>query len=148
MHRHPLNRRITATTPFQLTGPAAGSELLRTSADPTGTRGARHAQQLLAAAPPRGARRCHGEENFNQYFANAGRSPTEPTARLKRYGIGSGATERKWERFDKRFDLAQEPNEAHRFGWVVELDPYDPDSTPAQAHRARAASSTRPPSPG
>lgn len=66
----------------------------------------------------------HGEENFNQYFAG-GSSATD-----KRYGIGTGATERKWERFDKRFDVAQEPNEPHRFGWVVELDPCDPDFTP------------------
>lgn len=66
----------------------------------------------------------HGEENFNQYFAN-GSSDTD-----KRYGVGTATTERKWERFDKRFDLKQEPNEVHRFGWVVELDPYDPDFTP------------------
>lgn len=66
----------------------------------------------------------HGEENFNQYFANSSRTTD------KRYGIGTGASERKWERFDKRFDVAQEPNEVHRFGYVVEFDPYDPTSTP------------------
>ncbi len=32
------NRRITGTTEFLLTGPAAGSDLLKTTADPTGTR--------------------------------------------------------------------------------------------------------------
>jgi secreted PhoX family phosphatase len=36
--RHQLNRRVTATTEFRLTGPAAGSDLVKTSADPTGTK--------------------------------------------------------------------------------------------------------------
>ena len=31
------NRRITAATPFAFTGPARGSDLLKTSADPDGT---------------------------------------------------------------------------------------------------------------
>jgi secreted PhoX family phosphatase len=47
-----------------------------------------------------------------------------------RYGLPTGASERKWERIDDRFDLAKEPNEPFRFGWVVELDPYDPTWQP------------------
>ncbi|WP_432133627.1 PhoX family protein [Streptomyces sp. bgisy154] len=121
--RHHLNRRVTATTEFRLTGPAAGSELLRTSADPTGTKVLGTLNNCSGGTTPWGTT-LHGEENFNQYFANSSR-PTD-----KRYGIGTGATERKWERFDKRFDVAQEPNEVHRFGYVVEFDPYDPHSTP------------------
>ena len=35
----------------------------------------------------------------------------------------------KWE-LDPRFDLAKNPNEANRFGWVVEIDPYNANSTP------------------
>ncbi|MBF6371074.1 DUF839 domain-containing protein, partial [Nocardia puris] len=74
-----------------------------------------------------------GEENFHGYFAN-GDKVTEPTAaaRLKRYGFAEGATANHWERADKRFDLAQEPNEANRFGYVVEVDPWDPASTPVK----------------
>lgn len=121
--RHPLNRRLTATSEFKVTGPAAGSAFLKTSADPTGTKVLGTLNNCAGGTTPWGTT-LHGEENFNQYFAN-GSSDTD-----KRYGIGTGATERKWERFDKRFDLKQEPNEAHRFGWVVELDPYDPDFTP------------------
>ncbi|GAB2927124.1 PhoX family protein [Streptomyces heilongjiangensis] len=121
--RHHLNRRVTATTPFRLTGPAAGSDLLRTSADPTGRKVLGTLNNCSGGTTPWGTT-LHGEENFNQYFANSSR-PTD-----KRYGIGTGATERKWERFDKRFDVAQEPNEVHRFGYVVEFDPYDPTSTP------------------
>ncbi|MFJ9802780.1 PhoX family protein [Streptomyces wuyuanensis] len=121
--RHWLNRRLTATSEFRLTGPAAGSALLRTSADPAGTKVLGTLNNCAGGTTPWGTT-LHGEENFNQYFAN-GTSATD-----KRYGLTAGATERKWERFDKRFDAAQEPNESHRFGWVVELDPYDPDSTP------------------
>ncbi|MDT0548056.1 MULTISPECIES: PhoX family phosphatase [Streptomyces] len=128
--RHRLNRRITATTPFEVTGPAAGSKLLRTSADPTGKRILGTLNNCGGGITPWGTV-LSGEENFNQYFANAG-SVTDPTtaARLKRYGLAGAATERKWERFDKRFDVAQEPNETNRFGWVIEIDPYDPESTP------------------
>ncbi|MEU3147793.1 MULTISPECIES: PhoX family phosphatase [unclassified Streptomyces] len=121
--RHHLNRRLTATSEFRLTGPAAGSDLVKTSADPTGRTVLGTLNNCAGGTTPWGTT-LHGEENFNQYFAH-GSSATD-----KRYGIGTGATGRKWERFDKRFDLAQEPNEAHRFGYVVELDPYDPDSVP------------------
>ncbi|WP_055695178.1 PhoX family protein [Streptomyces prasinopilosus] len=121
--RHHLNRRLTATSEFRLTGPVAGSDLVRTSADPTGRKVLGTLNNCAGGTTPWGTT-LHGEENFNQYFAHGSRTTD------KRYGIGTGATERKWERFDKRFDLAQEPNEAHRFGYVVELDPYDPDSVP------------------
>ncbi|MFE2171085.1 PhoX family protein [Streptomyces sp. NPDC059447] len=128
--RHELNRRLTATSVFKLTGPAAGSALLKTSADPTGTKVLGTLNNCSGGTTPWGTT-LHGEENINQYFANAGKV-TEPVqaARLKRYGVTTGETERKWERFDKRFDVAQEPNEVNRFGWVVELDPYDPNSVP------------------
>ena len=74
-----------------------------------------------------------GEENFDQYFANSDKV-TDPVeaARLKRYAVGAGTSTRKWERFDKRWDVAQEPNEPNRFGWVVEIDPHDPTSTPVK----------------
>ncbi|MFI8511346.1 PhoX family protein [Streptomyces sp. NPDC085460] len=121
--RHYLNRRLHTTSEFELTGPAAGSALVRTSADPAGRTVLGTLNNCAGGTTPWGTT-LHGEENFNQYFAN-GSSDTD-----KRYGVGTGASERKWERFDKRFDLAQEPNEIHRFGWVVELDPYDPESTP------------------
>lgn len=121
--RHHLNRRVTATTAFRLTGPAAGSDLLKTSADPTGRKVLGTLNNCSGGTTPWGTT-LHGEENFNQYFANSSRATD------KRYGIGTGATERKWERFDKRFDVAREPNEVHRFGYVVEFDPYDPTSTP------------------
>ncbi|MGW6694387.1 PhoX family protein [Rhodococcus sp. NPDC054953] len=126
----PQNRRITATTEFHVTGPAAGSALLRTSADPTGTKVLGTLNNCAGGLTPWGTV-LSGEENFNQYFANAAQvTDATAAARLKRYGLSGDASERKWERLDHRFDLTQEPNEANRFGYVVEVNPWDPASTP------------------
>ena len=127
---HPLNRRIHTTSEFELTGPAAGHPLLQTSADPTGTKVLGTLNNCSGGLTPWGTW-LTAEENFNQYFANAN-TVTDPqtAARLARYGISGGASERKWERYDSRFDLSVEPNEVNRFGWIVEVDPQDPTSTP------------------
>ncbi|MEU7478539.1 PhoX family phosphatase [Lentzea sp. NPDC042327] len=122
------NRRITLNTPFEVRGPVAGSDLLKTSADPTGRKVLGTINNCSGGVTPWGTI-LSGEENFNQYFANAA---TRNDPRLSRYGVTGTATTRKWERFDKRWDLAQEPNEVNRFGWVIELDPHDPDSTPVK----------------
>ncbi|RVW02580.1 PhoX family protein [Rhodococcus spongiicola] len=126
------NRRITALTEFVITGPAAGSALLQTSSDPTGTRVKGTLNNCAGGVTPWGTV-LSGEENFNQYFANGGQV-ADPTAstRLSRYGIKGNASKRKWEWFDYRFDVAAEPNEVNRFGWVVEVDPWDPSSTPVK----------------
>ncbi|PRZ41527.1 hypothetical protein CLV47_10974 [Antricoccus suffuscus] len=127
---HPLNRRLHTTTEFMLDGPASGADLLKTSADPTGTTVLGTLNNCSGGLTPWGTW-LTAQENFNQYFANAG-TVTDPVtaARLSRYGVSGGASERKWERFDPRFDLAKEPNEVNRAGWIVEVDPYDPTSTP------------------
>ncbi|PXY31614.1 PhoX family protein [Prauserella muralis] len=126
------SRRITMDTPFELRGPAAGSDYLKTSADPGGRTVLGTQNNCAGGVTPWGTV-LSGEENFNQYFANGG-TVTDPAAaeRLSRYGIRGGATSRKWERFDKRWDIAQEPNEVNRFGWIVEIDPNDPHSTPVK----------------
>jgi secreted PhoX family phosphatase len=126
------NRRYTGTSEFVLDGPAAGSDWLRTTADPTGTRVLGTFNNCSGGVTPWGTF-LSGEENFNGYFANAA-SVTEPVAaaRLARYGVEEAATERLWERFDSRFDVAQEPNEVNRFGWIVEVDPLDPAAPPVK----------------
>ena len=122
-------RRITAATPMRLQGPAAGNELLRTQDDPTGTQVLGTFNNCGNGYTPWGTYlTC--EENFNGYFA----LPTAPTnaaeaARFSRYGIGR-ASRYGWEKFYPRFNLNTTPNEANRHGWVVEIDPYDPISTP------------------
>src|SRR5690606_15538421 len=124
------NRRITADTEFLLTGPAAGSDFVKTSADPTGAKVAGTFANCAGGVTPWGTV-LSGEENFNGYFVG---KPADPVAaeRAERYGVGEVDSPHFWEKFDKRFDVAQEPNESNRFGYVVEIDPWDPASTPVK----------------
>jgi secreted PhoX family phosphatase len=75
-----------------------------------------------------------GEENFNQYFANLGKvdSDNPVYAIHERYAIPAEASERKRENFYDRFDVAKSPNEPLRFGWGLEIDPFEPESTPRE----------------
>ncbi len=122
-----LNRRITANTEMRLSGPAAGSALLKTMADPTGTMVLGTFNNCANGRTPWGTYlTC--EENFNGYFGSAESLPDN--AAFKRYGISAKGAGQNWFPFDGRFDLAKNPNEPNRFGWVVEIDPMDPTSTP------------------
>ena len=125
------NRRITATTPTVVTGPAAGHELLKTSADDTGAAVMGTLNNCAGGMTPWGTA-VSGEENFQQYFANlAALGEDAPAyASHERFGIGEESSERQWESFYDRFDVGKEPNEPFRYGWAVEFDPYDPTSTP------------------
>ncbi len=131
--RSPRNRRITANTPMAVSGPAAGHRLLKTEANPT-------ADTLLGTI-----NNCaHGytpwdtyltcEENFNGYFRVDGAKEAyqaEDSALQAAYGIGGDRFN--WATNDPRFVVtAADPNEPNRFGWVVEFDPFDPDSTPVK----------------
>jgi secreted PhoX family phosphatase len=121
-----LARRIHANTPMELTGPAAGHPLLQTSADPSGRRVLGTVNNCANGSTPWGTYlTC--EENFNGYFGTTAPGHV-PNDLMKRYGVGSGGNP--WWLADPRFDLAVNPNEPNRFGWVVEIDPADPGSTP------------------
>lgn len=121
------NRRLHDRTTFLLDGPAAGDRRLRTSADPTGHRVLGTFNNCAGGTTPWGTV-LSGEENFNQYFDLAGAVPSEHAQEWARYGItGKG---RGWSAVEERFDLGKHPNEVNRFGWIVEIDPSDPRSTP------------------
>ncbi len=127
---HALNRRITAETPILLTGPAAGADLLRTSEDPTGVRVRGMLNNCAGGVTPWGTvLTC--EESFDQYFGGLA-AVTDPRVRglHDRIGFAEGPSVRRWEQHHARFDLGEEPNEPFRFGWVVEVDPFDPSFTP------------------
>lgn len=124
------NRRVTGTTPIGITGPAAGHVLMQTAADPDGTTVLGTLNNCAGGLTP-WRTWLQAEENFNQYFT------ADPTAigrnaeLWRRYGIGTrGRAD--YRAHDARFDLGREPNEANRFGWMLEIDPYDPAAQPVK----------------
>ncbi|WP_354185783.1 PhoX family phosphatase [Arthrobacter sp. UYCu712] len=121
-----LNRRYLNDTAYELTGPVAGSALVRTAADPTGRSIRGTLGNCSGGTTPWGTV-LSGEENFNGYFVTPGTSAAE-----KRYGLTNKPTARQWELDDPRFNTNNPgyQNEANRFGWIVEVDPFDPTSTP------------------
>ncbi|SEJ94970.1 hypothetical protein SAMN05444007_10993 [Cribrihabitans marinus] len=129
----PFNRRIHHNTPMKLVGPAAGHDLLKTDADPTGTAALGTLNNCGSGRTPWGTYlTC--EENFNGYFGATGEidvaGPVQ--AGFERYGIGADGWGYDYHKWDARFDVSANPNEPHRAGWVVEIDPTDPDSTPVK----------------
>ena len=127
----PFNRRITQNTPMRIAGPAAGHPILQTAADPTGTIVLGTMNNCGAGKTPWGTYlTC--EENFNGYFGISGQPENwNRTDGFKRYGVGNKGRYA-YEAFDPRFDLSQNPNEPNRFGYIVEIDPTDPDSMPVK----------------
>ena len=124
----PCNRRITADTPMEITGPARGHDLLRTAADPDGVRSLGTWNNCGHGHTPWGTfLAC--EENFNGYFSSSDPG-IEIGAALRRYGVKARDRGYAWAMADERFDIAKHPNEPNRCGYVVEFDPLDPDSTP------------------
>lgn len=125
----PFNRRLTHNSPMTISGPAAGSDLLKTEADPTGTQSLGTFNNCGSGRTPWGTYlTC--EENFNGYFGSTDPDFERP-ADFVRYGVGLEGRYG-YENFDERFDISKNPNEPHRAGWIVEIDPSDASSTPVK----------------
>ena len=144
--RSRLNRRITANTPMEITGPARGSRLMKTKYSPKGTRTRGTLNNCAHGYTPWGTYlTC--EENWAGYFFNTvtANRPREhsrygvPTSAAGGYGWGT-RPEDKYARFNAtpttpeyhdptaaQHDYRNEPN---TFGWVVEIDPFNPKATP------------------
>ncbi|MCL6644292.1 MAG: PhoX family phosphatase [Dehalococcoidia bacterium] len=127
----PYNRRITGATPMRLSGPAAGHPLLRTAGDPTGRIVLGTLNNCAGGVTPWGTF-LTGEENIWLYFAGKVEELADPALRALHQRYALGRPRYRWAAHQPRFDLRREPNEPNRFGWVVEIDPYDPRSTPVK----------------
>ncbi|MCE9663182.1 PhoX family phosphatase [Halomonas sp. M5N1S17] len=146
-----LNRRITGLTPMRLAGPVAGTEHLVTKYSPDGTMTRGTLNNCAHGVTPWNTYLA-AEENWAGYFAN---SDAEIDRRQARYGIETRDSGRyQWHRAEGgadeyvRFDASSRGasasedyrNEPHTFGWMVEIDPMDPASTPIKrTHLGRFA---------
>ena len=143
-----FGRRITANTPVIFAGPAAGHALMQTNeyivtgtgSVPTGNKtdgnsGFGTVNNCANGITPWGTfLTC--EENFNGNFgANAplpGATASEAGKMYNRYGLSTAGFGYRWHTTDPRWDMAANPNEPNHFGWVVEIDPYDPRAQPVK----------------
>jgi secreted PhoX family phosphatase len=129
----PYNRRITNNTPMTINGPAAGHDLLKTEAYPTGTVSLGTFNNCGSGRTPWGTYlTC--EENFNGYFGATAGLPEDAiiAAGYQRYGISEGGSGYNYHAFDARFDVSTTANEPHRARYIVEIDPANPNSTPVK----------------
>lgn len=142
-----FNRRITPNTPMTLHGPAAGSAMMVTAFSTDGTAG-RGTINNCANGITGWATNLTCEENWAGYFRRdasdaTARTPRELTA-LARYGVTSARGNYGWSTVASADTIftrwnasvigasasADFRNEPNQFGWVVEIDPYDPASAP------------------
>jgi len=121
-------RRIHANTPIAISGPARSHKLMQTEADPQGVEILGTLNNCANGQTPWGTYlTC--EENWDGYFVN---DSGTLSANEKRYGINNKGAGYNWAVEDFRFDLQLNPNEANRFGWVVEIDPFDASAKPVK----------------
>lgn len=125
------SRRVTADTPIRISGPAAGHPMLRTRADPTGTRVLGTHDNCNGGRTPWGTILTCEEGSADFFAGDLTRHPDR--AHMKRNHYESSPHGRYgWARFHDRFDFDVEPNEPNRFEWVVEIDPFDPAAPPVK----------------
>jgi secreted PhoX family phosphatase len=124
-------RRVTASTPCAIAGPARGHALLRTAADPAGVMVLGTIANCAGGQTPWGTF-LTAEENVQDYFGDAAALQGAPVSvrEAHRRWPTRRASVHGWEHVDPRFDLATSPTEMLRFGWIVEIDPYDPRAVP------------------
>jgi hypothetical protein len=123
-------RRISANTKIRISGPAAGHDLLKTAADPTGTEVLGTLDNCSGGVTPWGTiLTC--EEGAGDWFGGDGTKVAQAKL-FERAGYSELSDSNGWARFHDRFNVDKEPNEPNRFDWVVELDPYEPGSVPVK----------------
>ncbi len=125
-----FGRRITASTPMRISGPAAGAHFMKTAEDPTGTLVKGTVNNCANGQTPWGTYlTC--EENWNGYFGTKAATLVQ-TPDQKRHGIVKAGFGYRWHEHDANWDVVDTPNGPHRFGYVVEIDPFNPTSQPVK----------------
>ncbi len=141
------NRRVTGETPMEIAGPVRGSEFVRTKYSPDGSR-VRGTLNNCAHGVTPWSTYMTAEENWAGYFRNGSQSDGKPALPREhsRYGVRTGRSRYGWElasgRDDRfvRFDASSSGpdalhdyrNEPNGFGWMVEIDPFNPQAMPVK----------------
>src|SRR5690554_4147025 len=135
----PFNRRVTGNTEMDIRGPLRGYQKLSTRFSKNGTQ-TRGTLNNCSMGPTPWGTYLAAEENWHGYFANS--SQTKPREQT-RHGVG-GASRYDWELAEGgddqyvRYNItptAQSAeddyrNEANTYGYMVEIDPFTPESKP------------------
>lgn len=127
--KSPYNRRITAMTEIDIAGPAAGHARMMTKGDPAGRLVLGTLGNCAGGETPWGTV-LTAEENIHHFFSGDPRRTPESANHLL-MGI---SIERfyGWHMHYPRFNVESDPHEPNRFGWIVEIDPYDPQARPVK----------------
>ncbi|WP_417578700.1 PhoX family protein [Nitrincola sp.] len=136
------NRRIHGLTEMEISGPVRGTDFVKTRFSPEGTRTRGTLNNCAHGVTPWNTYLA-AEENWAGYFINHAEQPREQS----RYGVAKeGSGRYGWELADTGADefirynvtptgaSATEDyrNEVNGFGWVVEIDPFNPEATPVK----------------
>jgi len=145
----PHNRRITANTPMEIAGPVRGSAHVRTKYSPDGTATRGTVNNCAHGVTPWNTYMA-AEENWAGYFSNTTEIDQKPDLPREhaRYGVStnpkggrygwhlakSGADEFvRWDATAKGASATEDyRNEPNTYGWMVEIDPFDPESNPVK----------------
>lgn len=131
------NRRIHAGTSMTIDGPAAGHARMQTGADPDGMEVFGTINNCAGGITPWGTY-LMAEENFHGYFWTDvvdGDGDPDISAQAEAVSMARYGTPGRWYawgQYHDRFNIDVEPNEPNRFGWIVEVDPLDPNSQPVK----------------
>lgn len=140
-------RRITGRTPMEIAGPVRGSDLVKTKYSPEGLRVRGTLNNCANGVTPWNTYLA-AEENWASYFCNRRMEAGKPSLPREhsRYGVRTNRTRYAWElaasrdeeftRFDAT-PTGENPTEDYRnepnaFGWMVEIDPFNPASIPVK----------------
>lgn len=124
-----FNRRIDLNTEMRISGPAAGHAMLKTAADPTGTKVFGTGSNCGGGVTPWGT--VLSCEEFAYEFFGGDAAKTSQKDHITRIGY-EGSDYYGAARLDARFNVEKEQNELNRFQWVVEIDPYDRNAMPVK----------------
>lgn len=126
-----LNRRITPHTKMKFSGPACGHDRLKTVFAADGTSCVGTYGNCAGCLTPWGTI-LTAEENIQSYFMGEAKQ-TKESENYNRFGLkGNSTAAFNWAKYHDRWNLDKHPQSGLHAGWIVEVDPYDPEFVPVK----------------